>query len=107
MTTKKDIYDETRFARKDIWKVDDTLHLLYKKVSDQDAKIIESQQHTIDYLIDALRGKYEHGLFVFMEDGKYTPTVIKDGQVLTDGEICSVDINWAYDVAPRITIEYA
>lgn len=107
MATKKtDIYDEIRLARKDICSVDAVLHLLYKKVSYQDSKIIESQQHTIDYLTDALRGKYEHGLFIFMEEGKHTPTIIKDGQVLTDGYISSVDIFWDCSHAPNITIEH-
>ena len=35
------------------------------------------------------------------------PTVIKNGQVITDGNISSVDIHWEHNLAPSITVEHA
>lgn len=105
MGFKSDLFNELNAIKTKIY--DNKKNYWVETMLKERDNIIATQQHTIDYLIDALRGKYEHGLFIFMEEGKHTPTIIKDGQVLTDGKVCSVDINWAHDVAPSITIEYA
>lgn len=68
-------------------------------------KTIDSQQRTIESLTSVLQGKYDKGMFIFTEEGSYMPTVIKDGQVLTNGRISSVDVNWDYNRGPCITIE--
>lgn len=103
MVTNTDIYNELKNVRGDIKCVDGIVEWLLK----DNVKTVASQRRTIDYLIDALRGKYEHGLFVFTEEGKFEPTIIKDGQVLTDGRISRVDITWGCGDAPVINIEHA
>ena len=67
-------------------------------------KTIESQQRTIEQLTNALKDKYEHGLFVVSEDGK-KPMVIKNGKELTCELVTYVDISWSRGEAPCITVE--
>lgn len=65
---------------------------------------IESQQRTIEQLTNALKDKYEHGLFIFSEDCKI-PTVIRNGKELTNELTSCFSIDWEYGAAPNITIE--
>lgn len=66
--------------------------------------IIESQQKTIKTLTDALCNKYEHGLFVYSEDGKM-PMVIRNGKPMTDSLTQSFSIDWTPGEMPNINIE--
>ena len=66
--------------------------------------IIESQQKTIKTLTDALCNKYEHGLFVYSEDGKM-PMVIRNGKPMTDSLTQSFSIEWIPGEMPNINIE--
>ena len=66
--------------------------------------IIESQQKTIKTLTDALCNKYEHGLFVYSEDGKI-PMVIRNGKLMTDKLTQSFSIDWIPGEIPNINIE--
>ena len=66
--------------------------------------IIESQQKTIKTLTDALCNKYEHGLFVYSEDGKI-PMVIRNGKPMTDELTQSFSIDWTPGEMPNINIE--
>ena len=67
-------------------------------------KVIDSQQRTIEQLTNALMDKYEHGLFVFSEDGR-TPMVIRNGKELTNKMTTYFDIGWKPGEIPCITIE--
>lgn len=53
---------------------------------------LKSQQRTIEQLLNALSEKYEHGLFIYSEDGKI-PTVIRNGKLLTDNMTTSFSID--------------
>ena len=66
--------------------------------------IIESQQKTIKTLNDALCNKYEHGLFIYSEDGKI-PMVIRNGKHITDELTRSFSIDWIIGEIPNINIE--
>ena len=66
--------------------------------------ISESQQKTIKTLTDALCNKYEHGLFVYSEDGKM-PMVIRNGKPMTDRLTQSFSIDWTPGEMPNINIE--
>ena len=66
--------------------------------------IIESQQKTIKTLTDALCNKYEHGLFIYSEDGKM-PMVIRNGKLMTDRLTQSFSIDWTPGEMPNINIE--
>lgn len=66
--------------------------------------IIESQQKTIKTLTDALCNKYEHGLFIYSEDGKM-PMVIRNGKQMTDSLTQSFSIDWTPGEMPNINIE--
>ena len=70
------------------------------------SKIIESQQRTIEQLTNALKDKYEHGLFIFSEDCKI-PMVIRNGKELTNELTTHFGIEWSRDEAPLINIEQA
>ena len=61
---------------------------------DKNVQIIQSQQKTIEQLTKALCDKYEHGLFVYSEDGK-RPTVIRNGQVITNDLTTSFCVDWS------------
>lgn len=65
---------------------------------------IASQQRTIEQLTNALKDKYEHGLFIFSEDCKI-PTVIRNGKELTNELTSYFSIDWNVGEAPNITIE--
>lgn len=66
--------------------------------------IITSQQRTIEQLIRALCDKYEHGLFIFSEDGKI-PMVIRNGKDLTNDMTTSFHIDWCPGEIPEIHID--
>lgn len=65
---------------------------------------LNSQQRTIEQLMSALRDKYEHGLFIFSEDGKI-PTVIRNGKTLTNDMTTSFSIDWSIGEIPNIQFE--
>ena len=67
-------------------------------------KTIESQQRTIEQLTNALQDKYEHGLFIFSEDGRI-PVVIRNGQRVLNGLTKSFSIDWEAGEFPNIVIE--
>lgn len=67
-------------------------------------RTIESQQRTIEQLTNALQDKYEHGLFIFSEDGRI-PVVIRNGQRVLNGLTKSFSIDWAAGEFPNIVIE--
>lgn len=67
-------------------------------------KTIESQQKVIQQLMGALCDKYEHGLFIFSEDGKI-PTVIRNGKTLTNDMTTSFSIDWMTGEFPNIQFE--
>lgn len=65
---------------------------------------LKSQQRTIEQLLNALSEKYEHGLFIYSEDGKI-PTVIRNGKLLTDNLTTSFSIDWINGEFPNIQFE--
>ena len=67
-------------------------------------KTIDSQQRTIEQLTNALVNKYEHGLFIFSEDGR-NPMVIRNGKELTNKMTTYFDVAWKPGEIPYITIE--
>lgn len=67
-------------------------------------KTIESQQRTIEQLTNALRDKYEHGLFIFSEDGKI-PMVIRNGKEITNELTSYFGIDWNIGEIPVLNIE--
>lgn len=86
---------------------------LYDKVcwvSEQDSskkhymQTIENQQRTIEQLVGALKDKYEHGLFIFSEEGKI-PKVIRNGKELTNDLTSEFKIVWREGRFPDIDIK--
>ncbi len=71
------------------------------KSKDTYLNTLQSQQRTIEQLINALKDKYEHGLFIFGEDGKI-PTVIRNGKELTNDLTSSFSIDWTIGSSPNI-----
>ena len=67
-------------------------------------KMIESQQRTIEALTNALCDKYNHGLFIYSEDGN-VPMVIRNGKELTNDMTTEFSICWCPGEAPNIQIE--
>lgn len=65
---------------------------------------LQSQQRIIEQLTNALKDKYEHGLFIFSEDGKI-PTVIRNGKELTNNLTTSFSIDWTIGEFPNIQFE--
>lgn len=65
---------------------------------------IDSQQRTIEQLTNALMDKYEHGLFIFSEDGKL-PMVIRNGKALTNELTSYFSIDWNIGEIPVLNIE--
>ena len=65
---------------------------------------IDSQQRTIEQLTNALKDKYEHGLFMFSENGKI-PMVIRNGKEITNEMTSYCSVEWSRDELPRINIE--
>lgn len=64
-----------------------------KSKLDKMSNTIESQQRTIEQLTNALKDKYEHGLFIFSEDCKM-PMVIRNGEELTNQLTSCFSICW-------------
>ena len=90
VSTRKEIYDAANSIKLKM----DMLHT------------IESQQRTIEQLTNALKDKYEHGLFIFSEDCKI-PTVIRNGKELTNDLTTHFGIEWDRGETPLINIEQA
>ena len=59
---------------------------------------------TLKALSNALCDKYEHGLFIFSEDGKI-PMVIRNGKELTNDMTTSFNIDWCPGEIPEIHID--
>ena len=70
----------------------------------QMARTIKSQQRTIEQLTNALRDKYEHGLFIVSEDCKI-PLVIRNGKEITNEMTSRFRIDWTFNEFPMIEIE--
>ena len=66
--------------------------------------IIESQQHTIETLTNALQNKYEHGLFVFTDDYQQ-PIVIRNGENITGRSIKYFNVSWSPEDGIRMKWE--
>lgn len=66
-------------------------------------KTIKSQQKTVEALANALCNKYEHGIFIYSQDGQI-PTVIRDGKLMTDDFTQSFSIDWTIGDFPNINI---
>ncbi len=88
----QDLYDKVRWCSEQNRSKDTYLNTL------------QSQQRTIEQLLNALRDKYEHGLFIFSEDGKI-PTVIRNGKELTNDLTTSFNIDWTMGEFPNINFE--
>lgn len=71
---------------------------------DKMEQVITSQQRTIEQLTNALKDKYEHGLFIFSEDCKI-PMVIRNGKEIVNDMVSRFSIDWAVGEAPNIEIE--
>ena len=71
---------------------------------DKMERVVTSQQRTIEQLTNALKDKYEHGLFVLSEDCK-TPMVIRNGKEILNGRTTYFRITWAVGEAPTIETE--
>lgn len=66
-------------------------------------KTIKSQQKTIEALANALCNKYEHGIFIYSQDGEI-PIVVRDGKLMTDDFTQSFSIDWTIGDFPNINI---
>lgn len=66
--------------------------------------MVKSQQKTIETLTDALCDKYNHGVFVYSEDGKM-PVVIRNGKKMIDDLTTEFSISWCPGEIPSIQIE--
>lgn len=66
--------------------------------------IIESQQRTIEQLTNALKDKYEHGLFVYSEDG-HVIKAIQDGEEISLHRMSYLDVTWSAGESVGVTIE--
>lgn len=88
VSTRKEIYDAANSIKSKM----DALHT------------IESQQRIIEQLTNALKDKYEHGLFIFSEDCKI-PMVIMNGKELTNDMTTYFSIDWNVGEHPDITIQ--
>lgn len=82
----------------------DSISSSYDKLKEKHIETLQSQQRTIEQLINALKDKYEHGLFIFSEDGKI-PTVIRNGKELTNDLTTSFSIDWKTGKFPNIQFE--
>lgn len=88
----QDLYDKVRWCSEQ------------NKSKDVYLNTLQSQQRTIEQLLNALKDKYEHGLFIFSEDGKI-PTVIRNGKELTNDLTTSFSIDWTNGEFPNINFE--
>ena len=67
-------------------------------------KTIISQQNTIEQLTNALRDKYEHGLFVYSKDG-HVIKAIQDGEEISLNRMSYLDVQWSAGETVGVTIE--
>ena len=86
--TRQDVYDAANSIQSKL----DMLHT------------ISSQQRTIEQLTNALKDKYEHGLFVFSEDGKIV-TAIQDGEEIMANRMSYLNVEWSVGEAVSVTVE--
>ena len=86
----------------------DKLYMEYeskcKSKLDKMSNTIESQQRTIEQLTNALKDKYEHGLFIVSEDCKI-PMVIRNGKIILNDRITSFTLTWNAGEGPIIETE--
>lgn len=82
----------------------DRLSREHKYTLDKMSNTIESQQRTIEQLTNALKDKYEHGLFIVSEDCKI-PMVIRNGEIILNGRTTSFTLTWNAGEAPIIETE--
>lgn len=76
----------------------------YESKLDNLSKIVISQQSTIEQLTNALRDKYEHGLFVYSKDGQVIKA-IQDGEEISLNRMSYLDVQWSAGEAVGVTIE--
>ena len=76
----------------------------HNRAKDQYINTLESKQRTIEALTNALCDKYNHGLFIYSEDGK-VPMVIRNGKELTNDMTTEFSISWCPGEIPSIQIE--
>lgn len=88
----QDLYDQVRWVSE------------HDRAKEKYIATLQSQQRTIEQLTDALKDKYEHGLFIFSEDGEI-PTVIRNGKELTSCLTTSFSIDWTPGEGPNIRFE--
>lgn len=69
------------------------------------SKTIESQQRTIEQLTNAMRDKYEHGLFVLSDDGTNF-MVIKNGEEIVNDRVAYCRVIWEPGEAVTLETEY-
>ena len=67
--------------------------------------VVESQQRTIEQLTNAMRDKYEHGLFVLSDDGTNL-MVIKNGEEIVNDSVAYCRVTWAPGEAVTLETEY-
>lgn len=66
--------------------------------------IITSQQRTIEQLTNVLKDKYEHGLFVYSEDGQVIKA-IQDGEEISLNRMSYLSVVWSASEAVSVTVE--
>ena len=101
---KNQVYNECSVIRKMLADMRDSNKANNMSQLNRMEGIIESQQRTIEQLTNALKDKYEHGLFIFSEDCKI-PMVVRNGKELTNDLTSCFSIEWVHGEAPNITIE--
>ena len=67
-------------------------------------RTINSQQHTIEQLTNALKDKYKNGLFIVSNDCKI-PLVIRNGEQIQLDKTAHFSIDWAVGEFPRFEME--
>lgn len=99
----KEFIDKNRSFEKELY---DKVKWTYEHDRSKENYIdtLNSQQKTIEQLTKALCDKYEHGLFIFSEDGKI-PMVIRNGKELTSNLTSSFSIDWTTGEFPNIQFE--
>ena len=107
------IYEKQDRANRDYNRLLDSFYDLSKLIQDLPKNMlqiksmentIESQQRTIEQLTNALKDKYEHGLFVFSEDGKIV-TAIQDGEEIMTNRMSYLNVEWSVGEIVSVTVE--
>lgn len=89
--------------------IHDDVQKIYNKVYDlpelnRMSKTIASQQRTIEQLTNALKDKYEHGLFVYSEDGRIVKA-IQDGEEISLDRMTYFGVEWSVGKTVGVSIE--